>query len=368
MAKHGKTSRTGKRKAPAPGRTPKPIQPVPEPVPVLEQAVANPGAVPFQAILALQQVAGNRGVSQLIQANTTTLSITPTSTPTIQRATGLAVSSEVSGFAQFAYNYWKANPNKERKEFAQDMIKELNKKLLHPVTTVIRTSGDLGAFGYSTAVFRIAVNTKAFTKRSITSKKIKDLTQDELGEAVDTLYHEARHAEQVLRIAQMLAGKGKTADEISKQLTIPPAAAKKAFDNSLDPSESGNATLIAEAEAWEAFTGGKYAKYQKEVGKLRDEITALTEALKASNTSNVIANIGPKVTTIETHLGDFFKKEKDKIDALTDKKSFDTTVSEKIAAIQQAFKDFNDEYKVQKGDARKIVILNITFERSLQIA
>jgi hypothetical protein len=46
------------------------------------------------------------------------------------------------------------------------------------------------------------------------------LTRDEAAEIVDTIYHEARHAEQWFRMAQLRAGQGRTAAQIASELEI----------------------------------------------------------------------------------------------------------------------------------------------------
>ncbi len=42
----------------------------------------------------------------------------------------------------------------------------------------------------------------------------EQLTRDEAADIVDTIFHEARHAEQWYRMAQMRAGRGRTAAQI----------------------------------------------------------------------------------------------------------------------------------------------------------
>jgi hypothetical protein len=277
----------------------------------------------------------------------------------IQRAAttgGLAGTATAEGFAYEVLNYWKANPTKTRAEFAQDIIsKKLNSQLLYPVTTVITTSGDKGALIRSIASFGISINTTAFSKNPPST--IRDLTEAEVAEVAGTLYHEARHAQQILSIAQVQAGQGKSAAEISVALSIPPAAADAAKKSPLDSTKPENATLIAEAEAWKAFMAGKYTTYKKEVGLLEDEIAALKTTLNESPTTDVITKVGPELTKIETHLTTFFDPKKQEIDNLTKKEPYDTEVSERIADIREAFDDLKDEYDAQKGDEINISIL-----------
>jgi hypothetical protein len=99
----------------------------------------------------------------------------------------------------------------------------------------------------------------------INEKLVKqdEVTDDELSDVADTMYHEARHAEQWFRIARWLAGtKKKKAAEIAAEMAIPDDIAKKAVAAGL--KESGKVAkklmgkdaiaeekkMLAEAEAW----------------------------------------------------------------------------------------------------------------------
>lgn len=62
------------------------------------------------------------------------------------------------------------------------------------------------------------------------------VTDDEMAEVADTVYHEARHAEQWWRMARYQAGLGKKAAEIKTAMVIPADIAQKAKDNPLKAS------------------------------------------------------------------------------------------------------------------------------------
>jgi hypothetical protein len=78
----------------------------------------------------------------------------------------------------------------------------------------------------------------------------------------DTVYHEARHAEQFFSIARMLAGQGKTASQIVAELTIPADVADEAVAAKL---EKGSTEAIM-AEGWyESMLGGENQAYREKL-------------------------------------------------------------------------------------------------------
>jgi hypothetical protein len=61
------------------------------------------------------------------------------------------------------------------------------------------------------------------------------ITNEEAADIANTVYHEARHAEQWFRIAQMLAGRGRSAAQIAREMFIQPEIAQAAKDNPIEP-------------------------------------------------------------------------------------------------------------------------------------
>src|SRR3954451_20031050 len=110
---------------------------------------------------------------------------------------------------------------------------------------MLAAEGDAGSF--SRVTWTIAMNPAKFTTTGAT--KVGEITQSDLANLVDTVYHEARHSEQYFRIARIQAGSGKTADQIKDGMSIPPLVAKAAFDAPLK-DEAPNKELIKEAGAW----------------------------------------------------------------------------------------------------------------------
>lgn len=86
------------------------------------------------------------------------------------------------------------------------------------------------------------------------------LTEQEAADVAETVYHEARHAEQSYRIAQRLAGMGKSAKAIATEMKIAAGIASKAFDN---PLKAGSMDALI-AEGWhESRHGAKAAETEQ---------------------------------------------------------------------------------------------------------
>ncbi len=115
------------------------------------------------------------------------------------------------------------------------------------------SGGTNGQFDFTT--WTIDINQKLVSKDEVSDAELSDVA--------DTMYHEARHAEQWFRIARWLAGtKKKTAAEIAASMAIPEAVAKKAAAKGLKESSktarkfmgkaaiAEEAKMLTEAEAW----------------------------------------------------------------------------------------------------------------------
>ncbi len=70
---------------------------------------------------------------------------------------------------------------------------------------------------------------------SLRKERFEDdtITDDEMTDVVNTVYHEARHSEQWFRMAQKRAGDGRTARQISREMSIPLNVAEEAKKSSL---------------------------------------------------------------------------------------------------------------------------------------
>lgn len=102
----------------------------------------------------------------------------------------------------------------------------------------------------------------------------------EIMEATDTVYHEARHAEQWFRIARLQAGKGWKAPKIAYQLSIPLKIAKLAVASPL----TGTSTDATEASSWYESVYGTGRKHRnktlKALSKTREAVEKALAAFK----------------------------------------------------------------------------------------
>jgi peptidoglycan hydrolase-like protein with peptidoglycan-binding domain len=96
------------------------------------------------------------------------------------------------------------------------------------------------------------------------------LTRKELDDFANTVIHEARHAEQWFNMAQLQAGRGKTAREISTELGIPLRIAKEAVANPIK-GDQGKASV---ANNWYQSVYGKGSDHRDQTlskdGKYED--------------------------------------------------------------------------------------------------
>ena len=154
---------------------------------------------------------------------------------------GLAVQEEIETFAGDAKGViegddWATQSKEER---VDAILAEVNKRLttanVPMVGKVIQDlGGSAGRFAFS--LWSIRFDEGIFSQETLTDAEKADLA--------DTVYHEARHAEQWYRMAQMLAGEGKKAAEIASEMSIPADKAAEAFANPL--AEGSMDALIAD--------------------------------------------------------------------------------------------------------------------------
>ena len=143
--------------------------------------------------------------------------------------------------------------------------------------TIDNLSGSLAEFDF--AIWSIALDRVAFDADAPTNAEMVD--------AANTVYHEARHAEQWYRMAQMLAGQGKKANKIADMMGIPVEQANEAVGDPLPP-DSMEALI---ANGWYQSVYGVNAQHRERVFKeLGAADKELEEAQKAVNANPSSAN------------------------------------------------------------------------------
>ena len=170
---------------------------------------------------------------------------------------GLAQETEVEAFVGGARTVFEGDwATQTRDERADALIAQVNVRLVAAgvpeVTKVVQDlGGDLGRFAFS--LWAIRLDQATLDRETLTEAQRADMA--------DTVYHEARHAEQWYRIAQMLAGQGRTADQIRVEMGIPPDIAAEAFGH---PLASGSMEALI-ADGWYQSIYGRDSAHRERV-------------------------------------------------------------------------------------------------------
>ncbi len=193
-------------------------------------------------------------------------------------ASGLNVKAEGLQFGQEAQagvlDVWRdLTPEQRAAKLVTLVNTHLKKAGVPPVTPVTEETGlDAGSFDFE--LWQMVIGLKALSEAQPDVKQARDV--------VDTIYHEARHAEQWFRMAQLRAtqlrrGSGKAADDrlvarIVAEMTIPPHIAEKAVKAPLPPGSMQ--ALIA--QGWFDSVYGAGRAHRK---RTLDELEAAGKAL-----------------------------------------------------------------------------------------
>lgn len=195
-------------------------------------------------------------------------------------AQGLDTDEHEEDFAEFAVqqlNDWEDLGSADaRAEQLMDKVNELLQESKVPeCDSEVKDLPDLlGQFDFEP--WKIELGKPAFEKDVI--------TLEEYADTADTVYHEARHAEQWFSMARMLAGQGKDAAKIAKMMGIPLDIATEAVSVKYAP-ESMEALV---ANGWYQSVYGVDAKHRentlKELENADKELDAAQKALDKNDT------------------------------------------------------------------------------------
>jgi hypothetical protein len=159
----------------------------------------------------------------------------------------------------------KATPAKR----AELLMKEINARLsaagVPQITKPVVFDGHLNAFSADTWTMTMSEIALADPKNAAT-----------------TMYHEARHAEQSFRIARMLAGKKRSAAQITAEASIEATVAEQAVGQPLAPGT----TEAVEAEGWHEDEVGRPPRAEKQAKSkvVFDEFLAAARAFNKEPT------------------------------------------------------------------------------------
>jgi hypothetical protein len=197
--------------------------------------------------------------------------------------TGLADEERLDSFVEGASEIeskWAEYPNADaRVKALTDLVNERLVASGVPACKVVvkNLPGLLGQFDFET--WSLEIGRPAFANDTVSNEEAAD--------AADTVYHEARHAEQWFRMAQYLAGNGNTAAQIAAKMQIPPEQAAAAVAN---PLVKGSMEYLI-ADGWfQSVYGRDAAKRNQVLQELEDADTALDAANQAQQANPSPAN------------------------------------------------------------------------------
>jgi hypothetical protein len=248
------------------------------------------------AILELQRLAGNRATALVIQR---------------RDEKGLAAKRQVAGVTSRWLKLWRAHRSSTVETLLDAMGTELNRHLrsvrVHPVDVVPRDSGPEGGFRHQE--WKISINVPLILGVAA-GAKVSTVATDKVAALADSLYHEARHAEQSFSVARSRASMHPDAERLAIALEIPvevAAAARRA--GAPGPDDPAKADI----DAWAAFgPGGRYHQYRLKNEALKDVTQAELAPLTARTPSTVdgyhhlASDINRKVTLLSPHWKLFF--------------------------------------------------------------
>jgi hypothetical protein len=304
-------------------------------------------------ILALQRQAGNAAVASLFRGG-------KTPALTVQRAKdfGLATSKDRDTFVLKASADLAAMQDKTIEEFARALVNEVNAVLA--AEGIFECKFKPGALGSDTAAYftasdwTISVDT---AKLQTGGKLVRNLTRKQAADLAQTIYHEARHAEQRFRVAQLLAGR-KIAnvpgsggdieallfftDDIRTELRIPFEVAWLA---TIIPSKvAADPANQAKIEGWRAFApGGKHYEYQRAFNTLREGALEVVETIP-SRTGNAAADrvamdkwatriIDVNVAAWKIVMGRPFEQKAKELEAIRNPSDLDRSVKKQFSKV-----------------------------------
>jgi hypothetical protein len=242
---------------------------------------ASGQAPEFGGVLALQRMAGNRAVTQLVARQPAT------KRRSAPRQTGLRSGEAIRRYAKKAVSFFRRNPDLPLRNFAIYLGAAVNTELetigVKTVDVKVATGSLAAAAEFDASQWRMYLNPAEFTHREEV-QTCGDLTEDEAAKIAMTVFHEARHAEQHFRMARLLQSQHKALD-----FEMDEDAAGAAGDAPLRGRE------LSEAREWHTNVGAEDATYREAVTSWMSEVrkaAILASKVDAASAGDVRERIG----------------------------------------------------------------------------
>lgn len=177
-------------------------------------AAVTVGSPASRAIAELQRTAGNQVVRRIL-ARAGRVPVLQRDTGKVTQGEGLDTSSSHSRYVDHAVKLWSTNKGITLTRFAEDLMQAIGSELSRYGVPTAKMTPDstIGGLGeFDSEYWVIKVNIARFGKAG--AKTLGDLSASEVEEAVGTLYHEARHADQDVLVVRSLLAKRRSVDQI----------------------------------------------------------------------------------------------------------------------------------------------------------
>lgn len=214
--------------------------------------------------------------------------------------TGAAPATEISGIgSSVAITRFVGTAKEVQTDWGTLTAQERADKLAGAANSELKTVGvpecatSLGDLGNNAGELDFTTWTLALGQAPFSAAAVTDA---EAADMADTVYHEARHAEQWHRMARYAGGLGKTAAEIQSEMFLPARVTADAFANKYDICNAES----TEAESWyENVYGTGAAERNRVISALGTLATALSTrrtALTAAEAAYTAAKDDPAIT------------------------------------------------------------------------
>lgn len=180
------------------------------------------------------------------------------------RPKGLLVEKHVKDVTGKWADVWRSKKGSTIRILIEEMFKIVNAKFsgLRVAPVIFDPTPSTTEAMFHRQGWNIGINLDIILSRTVSfDDKVSSLSADDLARIGDSLYHEARHAEQAFLVARKRAITIRDPDTLAQNLEIPVPVAKAAIDAGPPGRDNPDVERI---EEWSAFEpSGKYYEYWK---------------------------------------------------------------------------------------------------------
>lgn len=259
------------------------------------------------------------------------------------RPRGLLAPKRVTHVTGGWVHLWRSKKDSTIRTLLGDMLARVNAELsdLRDAPVVFDPTPAATEGGFRRQEWKMGINLDKDLGRKVSfDEKASSLSVNDLAIIGDTLYHEARHAEQAFLVARQLAATIRDPDALAKKLDMPVAIARAAILAGRPGRDDPGDERI---EEWAAFEpSGRYFAYwqwnesMRELTKEELEPIVTRSPQTADEFMSMADQINSTINVLSTQW-DLPYKEIEKIEKLSAPKPLDTDVLAQLRRITSGF-------------------------------